>query len=670
MRSVQERSARVNRVSVGFAGEWAMTAIERQVVKAQRRLWLNRWLWQWGWCLFIASGIWLTAWLADRLFLPGRVPKGWTALAAFGLSLVASTVWLWRTRERPLAAATALDEAAGLRERVSSSLCVQSQTADPFASAVVADAERVVTGLTAGKFIPLCWARSLSFSAILVAAALLSLLLPEFDLLNHGAGQAGAGERSAELKRVQALVAQPTSVMKEIEEKHPDLKTETENRKYDDPMGRRLETDPDVLRRETLKKLDRLQDALKQKAAADRFKALNEAKDRLKQLGEPSDPKSELGQLMDALSNGDFQEAQQAIKKVQEDLAKRAREGQIDPQTAEKMKKQLNDMAQKLQQAGQDKQSERELQNAGLSKAEAQRVLEALAKKDPEQLEKLAKEMAERLKQQGATEQQMKELMEKIQQRQEACKQCAGLGQKMGQAAQMMDSGQLDSAAEELESAGEMLSEMEQLEQTLNDVQSQMSELDQMRDQMNGDQDDQEGQCQACGGSGFRPDGSPCPSCGGSGRQGSGKPGAGGKWGGSQARDDSAKTSTVDRKAKTQTRKDGSIIGQDFVKGQLLTGKSDVEFIDAANAAEIDATDTLDKERIPRIYRKGVKSYFDRLGNSLHGDKTGKGSKVEDAKDGKGADAKSEGAKGEGGKEGAAGDSTSKDSESGSKSGS
>ena len=115
-----------------------MNAIERQVVKAQRRLWLNRWLWQWGWCLFIASGIWLTAWLVDRLFLPGRVPKGWTALAAFGLSLVASAVWLWRTRERPLAAATVLDEAAGLRERVSSGLCVQSQTADPFARVLAA----------------------------------------------------------------------------------------------------------------------------------------------------------------------------------------------------------------------------------------------------------------------------------------------------------------------------------------------------------------------------------------------------------------------------------------------------------------------------------------------------------------------------------------------------
>lgn len=647
-----------------------MTVIERQVVRAQRRLWLNRWLSQWGWCLFFAAALWLTAWLVDRLLVPGRVPAAESALVALGLSLATSLLWLWRTHERPLAAATALDEAAGLRERVSSSLWIRAQATDPFAGAVVADAERVVTGLTAGKFIPVRWSRSLSFSALMVAAALLSLLLPEFDLLNRSDGQAGAGERSTELRRVQALVAQPTSVMKEIEEKHPDLKLDAGDRKYDNPLDRRLETDPDVLRREAIKKLDRLQDALKQKAAADRFKALSETKDRLKQLGEPSDPKTELGRLMEALSDGDFQEAQNSIKKVQEELAKRAREGKLDPQTAEKMKEQLNEMAQKLQQAAQDKQSERELQNAGLSKADAQRVLEALAKKDPEQLEKLAKEMAQRLKQQGMTEQQMKEMMEKIQQRQQACKQCEGLGQKMGQAAQMMDSGSLESAEQELESAGEMLSEMEQLEQTLNDMQSQMSELDQARDQLNNEQNDEEGQCQACGGTGFRPDGSPCPHCGGSGKQGGGKPGNSGGWGGAQARDDSAKTGTVDSKAKTQTRKDGSIIGQSYVKGQLLTGKSDVEFIDAAKAAEIDATDSQDKERIPRIYRKGLKKYFDRLGDDLKGGKKAKDAESGDAKNGGDSKIEGEGAKDGSGKDGASGEAESNGAESDDRSGS
>ena len=72
----------------------------------------------------------------------------------------------------------------------------------------------------------------------------------------------------------------------------------------------------------------------------------------------------------------------------------------------------------------------------------------------------------------------------------------------------------------------------------------------------------------------------------------------------------------MDSKAKIKTRKGGAIIGQMFVKGRQLKGSTDVEFYDAATAAEIDATDTLNKERIPRIYRKGIKNYFDRLGDS------------------------------------------------------
>jgi hypothetical protein len=40
-----------------------------------------------------------------------------------------------------------------------------------------------------------------------------------------------------------------------------------------------------------------------------------------------------------------------------------------------------------------------------------------------------------------------------------------------------------------------------------------------------------------------------------------------------------------------------------------------VEFQEAATAAEVDATNALDKDRVPRIYRKTVRNYFDRLGD-------------------------------------------------------
>jgi len=87
------------------------------------------------------------------------------------------------------------------------------------------------------------------------------------------------------------------------------------------------------------------------------------------------------------------------------------------------------------------------------------------------------------------------------------------------------------------------------------------------------------------------------------------------------------------------------VIGQQFVKGRQLKGQSNVEFQDAAEAAEIDATDALDKERVPRIYRKAVRNYFDRLGDRTKssGDDKSKTAGDDKNKPAEGAEGKPEG---------------------------
>ena len=79
--------------------------------------------------------------------------------------------------------------------------------------------------------------------------------------------------------------------------------------------------------------------------------------------------------------------------------------------------------------------------------------------------------------------------------------------------------------------------------------------------------------------------------------------------------------------------KGGKIVSQQFVKGQHLKGKSEVEFYDATSAAEIDATDALNRDRIPRAYRKGVRNYFDRLGDEFKPDKSEKPEPAGEKKD-------------------------------------
>ncbi|MCZ6684308.1 MAG: hypothetical protein O7B26_14090 [Planctomycetota bacterium] len=583
-----------------------MSNIDRQVRQAQRRLWFNRWLRQWGWALMFATIAWMLTVITDRLFALG-LPLGWLALAGLAASLVGSFVWLALTREPTETAAAALDTAAGLRERVSTGLhCAES--GDPFAQAVMADAEKSVAGLSARRFIPIRWSGSLSISGIALAVAAISLLLPVFDILNKNEAQAKAQQVRERRERVRVVVEKPAKTIEDILEKNPDLDVSDDLKNFDDQLRRMDDMDPGAIRREAIKKLDTLEDALKKKADSNRFQDLNETKKRLAKIGASPDPKSEVGRLLDAMASNDFQEAQKAIEKLKEELAKRSRDPQADLGKLQEMQKQLEQLSQKMKEAAEDKRSERELKNAGLTPEQAKRVLEALAKKDPKQLEKMAKELAERLKDKGMTEEQMKKMLEKMQQRQKACKQCKKMGDKMGGAAEKMKQGDMESASMELGEAGDMLNEMEQMEQALNELESQMAELNDARDEL-GDDDKDSGDCKKCDGTGFRKDGAPCPDCN---RRGPGMAGGGRGWG-ERERDDNAEFGFKNVKAKIKTNKRGRIIGQRYVKGDALKNKSEAEFHDAASAAELDATDALNRDRVPRAYRKGVKKYFERL---------------------------------------------------------
>lgn len=590
-----------------------MSHIERQIRQAQRRLWLNRWLHQWGWTLLIATAAWTIAWIVSRLIPALGLPMGWIAVGGLAASFVGSWVWLARTREQIDAAAAALDRAAGLKERVSTGLYVAASS-DPFAQAVQADAERSVAGLTARKFIPIRWTRSLSASGVVLAMALLSLLLPVMNIFEEEKPDPRTQADRARITRVKQVVARPVDSLRKALEDNPHLDIPPELENLEESLARRDIKDPDVLRREGIKQLDRLKDALKKQRDSERFNRLNETKKRLAKIGQAADPKSEVGKLIDALASGDMQEAQKSLKRMQEQLAKRARQGKMDPAKMAQMQKQLEDLSKKLEQAAQDKRSQQELKNAGLSAEEAKRILQTLAKKNPKQLAELAKKLAERLKDKGMTKEQLQKMLEKMQQRQKACKQCKGLGEKMGRAAKKMGQGQTESAAQELGEAGQMLDEMEQLEQAMNELEAQMSELDDARDELDGEEDEDDGICKQCNGTGFRKDGAPCPNC-----NGTGQCGGPGRGGGNRDRADNVDVEFKNRKAKTKMNKRGRIIGQRFVKGDPLKGKSEIELLDAARAAELDATDALNRNRVPRRYRSGVKNYFDRLPGDFKG---------------------------------------------------
>jgi len=118
-----------------------MTHLDRKIRTAQHRLWFNRWLSDTSFMLAITATIFALVVLLQRLF-DFALPLFWIGSGLGIAALLGSIILTLNQRENASTAAAALDHAAGLRERLSTGQYC-SEDNDPFARAVVADAEHV-----------------------------------------------------------------------------------------------------------------------------------------------------------------------------------------------------------------------------------------------------------------------------------------------------------------------------------------------------------------------------------------------------------------------------------------------------------------------------------------------------------------------------------------------
>lgn len=596
-----------------------MNPLTTKIRAAQRRLWVNRWLDHLGWTLTIGACGWIVALVSARLCAL-TWPLGWMALGATAAAVIGSVVWTAIRRETTLDAAVALDRAAGLKERVSSGL-VCASSSDPFSQAVVADAAQSAGPISVRRFVPIRGGRSLIYGGAVAVAGLVFLwLFPEFDLLGKAQARDRIKQRLAAANETRTALAQPVEAVKNLVESNPALKDMKEMQELEaltKPQDKPV--DPVDLRREAIKKLEKLGDELKKQAASERFKDLQETKNRLKEMGKPQDAKSPPSKLMQALTDGDFKQAQEELSKMKEQLAKKKHDAKSQEEV-KKMSEQLDQLAKKLNDAAGDKNLEQQLKQAGLNAEQMKRILDALNKKDPQQLAKMMEDLEKKLKKEGMSQQQIDKMKKQVQQAQKqqgSKEQMNKLAEAMKKAGQKCQSGDKQGAQQQMDQAGEQLSEMEMMEQQMGEIDSKMSQLDDLKDEM-GDQSKDEGekQCKQCNGTGMRKDGSPCPHCDGTGQGNGNKPGNGppgrGRGAGQRGKKDTD-VAFQKKRAKVEQRQ-GAVIGQWFVKGDQIKGESKAQYLEAVQSAVRDASDALEKDQVPRAYQKAVKNYFDRLG--------------------------------------------------------
>lgn len=557
-----------------------MTTIDRQVQRTRNRLWLALWLATLSKLITVAAVAVAAAVIVVRL---GSWTLPWAPIIGglFAFVFIVSIVWSWQQRPGVEEAATALDQAANLRERVSSSLFLAGNT-DPFAQAVVADAAQWADRITVRQHVRLRPPGSAPWAGGAIVLAALAFLVPEGLLAREKEKSQRQDQAAVAMTRVN--VQKQLDDIKKVAQTNPalaDLKADLD--KLDALPKEKMERAEDI-RRDALKKIDKLADAVREKQENPKYDRVSETQKMMRALQEPPGPKTEVQKLARDLKQGDFKSAQETIKQLQEQLATLKKDG--DKEFAEKMQKQLDDLAKQLEKAGNLDELAKKLEQAGLKKEDAERLLQRLSKED---LQKIR----EQLEKSGLTQQQIDKFCQQCQKKQGASQAAKQMAQAMSKAAQAAGQGDGQESSASMEQASDQLSELEALEQEKNQLESAMAQLDQSRGQCSGNKPGQ-GQGDGAG-------------------QGNGGMGENiGQGRGGLAPLEQTATAFKIERAKVETTK-GKIIGQFLVDGEQIKGEATEEFTELIAAAERDATDSIERSRVPRQYHKALREYFARL---------------------------------------------------------
>lgn len=508
-----------------------------------------------------------------------------------GVAVVAGLVVAWVRRPKQIDVARAVDERAGLRETLSTALCVERDDS-PWSRAVVDDAGAKARRVVVRDAVPI-EAPGNSWWPVAACAALLAVWwLPVHDLTGLLAEQEAAREERRQVQEVAARVDEARRNIDEIlaragvEINGPDESTEDLFK-----PGEIGQITPEEMQRAAIKKLTELSDKLEEQRNGEEGMTFDAIRDAMKRLETPGPgPAAEMSR---AMARGDFAEAKKQLEKIAEQI----KSGDMSEEDKKQLQRQAEKMAEALEQMAQNRQQlEEQLQAAGLSEEQARQLAT-----DPNAMERA-------LREQGMSQEQIDELKQQAQAQQKASDAAAAMSQAMGQMAQGMQAGNQSQMGEGLEGMGGQLSnlermqaEMTSLEQALGACQGQMASL-----------------CEGVGGMGRSAgQGSEWGPAGqyrqgesmGSG-SGSGGPGQGLGAGPDEAATDFALKT---EKANVGTTDEGPIIAATLVYGSQIRGESTAAFSDAVSSAEAQAAEAIETRRVPKEHEQAVKAYFGRL---------------------------------------------------------
>jgi hypothetical protein len=439
-----------------------MESIRKKVRRAQFRLTLQQFLMVVPWTLFAALLLAATAAVVPKIWSleldRGVWISAWLAGAA-GLGLVAALVWTLLVRRGMLDAAIEVDRRFGLKERVSSAVALPASDRDTdVGRALVDDVTRRIESIEVREAfrVRLRWPAVLPLGTVLATLAVFFLV--------------------EDAQRDKATAASQRVAMREqIKRSAQELKKKLEERLKQQDDGELKDADQLFQQlRQGLDELTRADNVDRQKALVKMNDLAKELAKRRDALGEPDKAKQQLERLgniergpaeklISALRAGDMGKATEEMKKLLEQLK--------NDNLTEEQRKQL---------AEQLTQAERKIRDAVEEHRQAMKELERqIQQKRTEGDMEAAGNLQRKLEQMQAQERQMQRLDQ--------------IANQLGRAQQAMKTGDMRSAASELDNLASELSELQAEMDQLETLDELMNEIADAKNAMS---------CKECGGFG------------------------------------------------------------------------------------------------------------------------------------------------------------------------
>ena len=509
---------------------------------------------------------------------------GSTVAIAAAAAFASAVLWALVTRPKGVAVARAVDEAAGLRESLSTAWIHENES-DPWSAAVRSDADRRATGVDVRAALPLTPGQFWKAPPIAAAAgAIIWFVLPAsspdiFGWLQQAEEQAQAEQ---ELEEAQVAVKTAEDLIQKVAEK-----TGQNFENFSPEQSPELQT-PQAMRMAALDKLTQAEQALRDEVekgeAAQKLDAMRRELSRMKQPG--PGPAEELARQ---LARGDFAAAKQEL----DQLAQKMSSGEMDAATREQLAEQLKNMEAQLQKIADERSSlEQALQQAGMGKEQAEQLAQQMAENagNPQAMQQMMQHAMQQM--QNLSPEQKQQLMQQAQQMAQACQACNNMGQQMSQMAQAAMQGQSGQSGQSgMEGMQGMISQMEMMQM---EQQAAQAMLAQTQSQIN----------------------SLCENGGMSGMQG-GKTGTGpyaGMGTNHATGEETAQVEVARQGQRTPTRLgQGPIVAERLVYGELVRGESRAQFSSAVQAASTGVAEAIEDNVVPIEWQESLQAYFGRL---------------------------------------------------------